>query len=191
MFKRLMFLLCAVPAVAFANNAQYNLMDSPLDFNAPVVFDKTNLTQAGAGTIVYDNNAGAFFGLMPGGDPGTATSWIQLGGSSTGSVVTATGGAERIERATMSAACTSDPCSLGSKTNGIDSVEWVSTGQYIIHFTAGTFSSAPVCMFTFVNDLGFPRQTGKTSTAYNVDIIAQPGTGYQNTQLEILCMGPQ
>jgi hypothetical protein len=63
-----------------SEKSQFHLLESnPLDFAAPVVYSRANVTEAGVGTIVFDSSAGGFFGLALSGSPSSATSWITLG----------------------------------------------------------------------------------------------------------------
>src|SRR5262245_47255233 len=76
----LSLLLSAATAMAGEIHTS-GLTAGSMDFTAPVVYDRTNLSAAPAGTIVYDNTSGAFFGLLPSGNPTSGDSWLQLGSS--------------------------------------------------------------------------------------------------------------
>jgi hypothetical protein len=65
------------------SQAFQSFASNPLDFSAPVVNSRTNVTEAPLGAILYDAYAGAFFGLTAA--SGTSSgSWVQLGGAAGG-----------------------------------------------------------------------------------------------------------
>lgn len=182
---------------AFGDEFSYRL-SNPLDFAAPIVYSRANVTEAAAGTIVYDNNSQAFYGLTPGGNPSSASSWVSLGvpGGATPNVTSTSTGQEHIERvffggASSATVCSSSPCNISTNgfnaTPGVSSVTRTGVGAYNINFTAGTFSQAPVCTPVAASASTGTCQgwsnNGLTSTLFPVYCTA-------DVAVNVICMGP-
>lgn len=70
-------LLLAMFTIGAQAKPSFSVKGSTLDFNAPIVQDKTNLTNlAPAGQIVFENPSQTFFGLAPDG------TWVNFGSTS-------------------------------------------------------------------------------------------------------------
>ena len=176
-------------------------LTTAFDFNAPVIYNKTNFVTATAGQIVFDGANQAFYGLPPNTDPSVAGNWLQLGGGvvSGNPVLSVTGSNVRVATARIDTACTSSPCTLSDQTGG-----WIdngtvgqfvrnSAGSYTLTIVSGTFSAAPTCTISAVN----------TSSGNVTFCIANAGTGVigvncatgPNTLFDapfaINCIGPQ
>lgn len=164
---------------------------SPLDFVAPVVQSRTNVTEAAIGTIVYDNNSGAFYGVAPG--SGTSLNWIQLGASVSGggSVVSYTGQTDREVRATF--ACVSGACSVTRPTSSWASISRGSAGSYTVTAASGTFSSTPSCVCSSNgNDSGSGVAACNTSASSATNIAIQLyRAGNIDSNFDIVCVGGQ
>ena len=102
-----LLVLCLTSVASASEDPAFHLLDSgALDFAAPVIYGKTNLKEATAGTIVFDSSLGAFFGLVPSQDPTVSASWLQLGASTssgTPNVTSTSTGNEHVERTQFSA----------------------------------------------------------------------------------------
>lgn len=113
-----------------------------------------------------------------------------------GSVATsATAGSDHIERAVMSAICTSGTCGSVSSTPGISNITWSTTGQYNVNFAAGTFSAPPACIVTgnaavTSNGLCYNQSVATTSLQLvgckNLNTYV-----FENDDFSIICMGPR
>lgn len=194
MKRVLFFILVAglcVGSFANANNNEHYLIEpNSINFAAPVIYDRLNLTAEPAGTIVYDSGTGAFYGLSTTGDPASSSSWIQLGGStSTGNVVSS-GTTEKIERAIISN--TGSACGVTSQSGS-----WISggtrTGTGICSWTMSGFTATPACVCT-ANVGSGNRLCGITALSSS-SITIETLVAHTNTDIDIpvtlICMGPK
>ncbi len=55
-----------------------------IDFSAPVTIDRSNLGDVTVGTIVFDTNQGAFYGLAPSAVGSTTPNWVLMGSTTGG-----------------------------------------------------------------------------------------------------------
>ncbi|OQW50459.1 MAG: hypothetical protein A4S09_01305 [Proteobacteria bacterium SG_bin7] len=163
------------------------------DMVIPVVKDKTKLTDAVAGTVVYDSTAGAFFGLPVGGDAATSNNWAQLS-TAQGTNAVSSGGTERIERANIT-------CSSGSSVNRLSTTAWITVGNIAsgsctLTFATGTFSGTPSCTVGHnTSGLGYwANISASSSTAGTIRGTNWSGASIQNDtsySVDVICMGPR
>ena len=170
------------------------VLTSSTDFNAPIVYQRSQFNNAPAGNIVYDSSSGAFFGLPPNVDPTTASNWLQLGNSASGAAVVS-GGSERIERASITTSCTSSPCTIARQSGSwLTSVTRTGTGAYTFTIANGTFTSAPTCAFSTTNfsgsaSVGHYLSSATTTTAIYPVFLA--GGSNIDVAVDVICMGPK
>jgi hypothetical protein len=115
----------------------------------------------------------------------------------TGAVTTSgTTYSDHIERASMSAVCTTGTCTLANNTPGISGVSRSATGRYDIAFVAGTFSTTPTCVMQIKESNGgttstIGNQNGGTysSTAYHYGCVTSGLGADIDCEVDILCMG--
>lgn len=190
--------LTCLSVSTFADESRYNLLESnPLDFSAPVVYSKTNVTEAPAGTIVYDVNSGAFYGLTSGGNPSSAGSWLQLGASTTSgspNVTSNSAGNEHIERVTVTSVCSSSPCTITRQSGSwLTSITRTGTGNYTLNITTNEFSAAPTCTCS-AGGAGadtWCEFLGSTATNTTATINTRNSSGVlTDADFSVICMGP-
>lgn len=116
--------------------------------------------------------------------------------------VTSTGNyIERTERArvvgtTEDTVCSSSPCTILRQSGGFSSVTRIGTGQYELNFSAGTFLSAPDCVFfnkasaanTFMSQgVGL---AAPTATKITVQSVSDTGSS-TDAAFSVHCTGPR
>ena len=136
--KQMLLAICFLAGSGVYANPTIKTLGGPLDFNAPVVQSKSNLTNLSpAGQIVFENTSGGFYGLA------TDGSWISFGQSAsnvsqvrvdTSSTNGSAGVGDRVKVFTNSSSSGSDITYNPSGTNG-DSFTINTTGIYAISYT--------------------------------------------------------
>jgi hypothetical protein len=180
-------LLSATIASAAPTGSVYSLVDADaLDFSAPSVYDRTNLAEAPVGTIVYDSNSGAFYGLSSAGDPSSATSWVQLGGTATSGNVVSQGTNQRIERATFT---NTGSCAVASQSG-----TWVSNltdpGDGKCGMTIAGFASTPTCVCSQKDATSYVCQVeASSSTTLTISTNVGSTGAYADRPFNLICMG--
>lgn len=107
--------------------------------------------------------------------------------------VTSTGNfIERMERVNVSTNCTASPCTISSQSGGISSVTRTSTGNYVVNFVAGTFSSAATCTATAANGSTSVIVTASPASniAYGFSTNTDAGV-VTDSHFSVICMGPR
>lgn len=187
------FLIASISFIANASESYLggNQMQlTSTSFAAPVVYDKTDLTDATIGAIVYEAGSG-FFGLTNSGAPSSSSSWVALGGpSGTASVVS--GGTERIERAYIT---NNGSCSIGSQSGSwVSSVSRPLIGDCTLTLASGVFSANPTCTCAGELNPGTEKYqcSLQVSSATSVRVHTAIGSGSDaDRNFYIICMGPQ
>lgn len=115
--------------------------------------------------------------------------------NSPGSVFSSDAGVMRMEffRANDGSNCTTGTCNFVTKSAGISSITWVSTGNYAVNFAAGTFSAAPACIPTASRNAGvFCTHVSGSTTSFAGIQCYQSSTGANtNDAVSVICMGPR
>ncbi len=194
--KIFMQAVSVIAALTLSNSAiaddGYHLHEN--DLNAlnvevvvPNIWNRSLLTDASGGTIVYDAQSGAFYGLPPSVSPGTGSNWIQLGGSTTGSSIISSSAGYRIESAYVQ---NNGTCSFSSNTSSAWTVSNTATGECTIAFNAASYTSDPVCVISGTTANAF--WAGKFRNLSTTGIIittTNTGGAAQNNDSTIICMG--
>ncbi len=113
-----------------------------------------------------------------------------------GSVSSGSAGAERVERYSAAATCTTGTCVAGSRSLSTITATFVSTGSYTLDIPAGTFSAVPTCTCTTASNSAntFCQQNGSvTATSFpfrTLNTAAAPAA-VANDGFSIICMGPR
>lgn len=113
-----------------------------------------------------------------------------------GSVTSNASGAERIERAKVSTACTSGTCTITSQSSAwLTSIVWNSTGNYTVTYPSNTWSIAPTCFITVGAASGTVGGTSSyltspTTTSFQF-ISVNTANSIFNNAFDIVCMGPR
>ncbi len=112
----------------------------------------------------------------------------------TGSVTSNTSGQEHVERVTVSASCTSTPCTIASQSGSwLSSISRSATGSYTLNIAAGEFSSAPTCTCN-VGSVGSAvtceNFTSASSTAISFATVNSSAT-LTDGSFNVICMGPR
>lgn len=177
--------------VAQANDRDYVSFDArSVDFAAPVVGSKTQLTDVAAGTIIYEPGTG-FWGLSTAGSPSTAANWVQLSAPA-GTTAVVSSGSERIERVAVTSACSSSPCTIASQSGSwVSSITWSSTGSYTVNFATSTFSAAPSCNVSSTPGGHGIQISTITSSALSFVMFRTTTELPSNSGFHIICMGPR
>lgn len=106
-----------------------------------------------------------------------------------GTVTSGASGVERIERVLVTAQCTSDPCTIASQSGSwVTAINRTGAGQYAVHISAGTFSSAPTCTMIGQQSVVYPSLNGAPTTSLvnlYFDGVTDPSAGFG-----MICMGP-
>lgn len=191
MWRRIIIFAVLIGSSAFgADLGNMGLEYLGAELNAPVLYNRTLFTQANAGSIIYDSQSGAFYGLPPNVNPATSSNWIQLGGSISTTAVNSSS-SSIVERVSVLTTCSSSPCTLTYKTSAVSSITRSGTGTYTINFQSGTFPSGnpPSCTGSMAdgtaNIVTF-NYSGATSTAVDFGIY---NGGYADGKFSIICMG--
>lgn len=96
---------------------------------------------------------------------------------------------------TSETSCSADPCTIYTQSGAsVTAVNRLGTGDYAIHFAAGTFSEAPICECQSpVGGNAACNQNGSgTSTLVTIQgFQATTGNANIDIPLNILCMGPK
>ncbi len=158
MKSKMIFITIGILGVGLALHATENMNKQTetlnATVNAPVIYDRTTVVNAEAGQIVYDSaSPGGFYGLKPSSDPTSSNSWIQMGGSTTGSpLITPSSSSELLARANVDA-CGSNPCSSYSQSGTwISSISRTSAGFYVISFNGSPFgANTPTCITQLID----------------------------------------
>lgn len=118
-----------------------------------------------------------------------------------GSVTSNSTGQERIERARIGGAsnisvCSGSPCTVyNASSSWISSATRAGTGDYSVNFTAGTFSSLPVCFVSGTNATnGVVTNSASplaTTSLVRALFYVNPGSSSTDAFFDILCMGPR
>lgn len=106
-----------------------------------------------------------------------------------GSVTSNSTGAERIERAFVSATCSSSPCTIASGNSGnwLTNITRTSAGVYSANFASGVFSSAPSCMVWNHEANRYMVSSGApTTSAWVFQTSLNADSGFN-----LICMGPR
>ena len=188
--KKISLLLFALAASVSAHANQYSLTSSPLDFGAPVVANRTNLTQAGAGTIVYDTTSMGFYGLPPGQDP-VSGSWNRLSSpTGTSGILSYGTGVEVLHRAIIASGCASVTSQDGS---WITSVSKPGAGKCEVTITTGTFSAVPTCTCSTYTGNSYCAfgVTGATTQTFFSMLSDDDGGNEVDNVFTVICTGPQ
>jgi hypothetical protein len=197
-------IICVFLLLAGASSlaSEFSIMSSPLEFAAPVLGDKTALTNAQAGQIVFDMSTGQFYGLTTSGAASTAGNWTPLSASTGNSTVISTA-ALRVEYAIVSlcnsgTTCTSNVTSnsgptIGTTGSWLGSIGRDGAGVYILNFSAGIFSGTPVCTFVGSATQNALATIGGTtsSTQWTVEIINSTIGTSVDTAYMVTCVGPK
>jgi len=111
-----------------------------------------------------------------------------------GSVTSLSTGAERIERYLTSTSC-STTCTATSSTPGISSITGNASGQYSVTFAASTWSAAPVCFVTALEQNGgnhYVQGIGAaTTSSWTFQIIKSATSVTEPDAFQMICMGPK
>jgi hypothetical protein len=107
-------------------------------------------------------------------------------------------GHEDIERAQVTATCSSSPCTIASSTPGISSITRTGTGVYVVNFAAGTFKATPTCTFDAFNFAGTQYTVADMMQFFSTNSSTQVTFSVANfsaTPVDsifgLVCMGPQ
>jgi hypothetical protein len=183
---------------AHASNS-YSVTNTSLNFTSPSIYDRSTLTNAIGGDIVYDSKAQAFFGLPPGVDPSASggTNWLQLSSSVGSSTVSSSAAGVKVEY--ISADCTTGACVVSRRSNGITGVTYNAAGIYTINVNTGPapFVNPAACFITPV------RAGTSISTWVSASNVAPTTAAYQfvtvgipsgvltpiDTQWDAICVG--
>lgn len=116
------------------------------------------------------------------------------------SVVSSSAGVEGIHRLAFGGAgtigspanCTSDPCTIYSQDGAwVSSVNFSSTGQFVVNFAAGTYSAPPVCTAAFLTSSTIVEYTCGTTTNSSTNCYCRNNNTPTDCALSIMCMGPK
>lgn len=166
-----------------AADLDYHLMDTRLDFAAPVVPDSGSLSNLPAGSIVFDASDGTFKGLDLTGN------WADLS-LSANPVVSAAGSSERVVRATINPNCTinSQSGTWLTSTSG-------SASDCTLNVDASIFGSTPACVCTPIVNTTTANiiciAQGVSSSTIDVIVKNTASSGGSTDSFGIVCMGPQ
>lgn len=90
--------------------------------------------------------------------------------------------------------CSSDPCNIVRQSGGVTSVNRSGTGLYVVNFSAGTFSAAPICTVTLDANLNigsaFNNNTAETSTSMGIATLDNTGATVDGAA-SVMCLGPK
>jgi hypothetical protein len=168
---------------------------------------------AGAGTYTFKiqgGTSGTVLGIVNGvatGSPSSSWTVHQVDVTSpapltNGSVTSNSSGLERMERisfsgnSTMSANCTSTPCTIATQSGSwVTSVSHSSTGVYVLNIPAGEFSAQPTCVSSTDNGLATSFNceqlyNGGSSTAVTLKAFNASHT-LTDGGCHAVCMGPR
>lgn len=203
--------LSSTGVLTIANNAITNIKlntmaastikaNSTVSTAAPQDITAPQLT-AMLSTFTGDSGSGGVNGLVPAPASGDAASGKYLKADGTWATVVATASVGHtgsstlyIEYVRSTSICTSGTCSVDSKSDGIDSVTFVSTGRYAVNFHTGTWSVAPSCVVNgYVRDsnnnlCSFGVLTPTTTTAAGFYCVNNAGT-VTNSSYDVICTG--
>lgn len=102
---------------------------------------------------------------------------------------------ERIKVGTVASPCTSDPCTIASQSGSwVTSVNWISTGRYVVNLASNVFSEAPSCVANIrisasINEICQTTDEPTTSAVY-INCGA-PNISNANNAFTLICMGPK
>lgn len=111
-----------------------------------------------------------------------------------GSVTSNSNGAERIERVSVTSACTTTPCTIASQSGSwISSITRNSTGNYSANISTA-FSATPTCTLTCAGNINVCTSTvanTSTSSVINFFTYNTNNTTLQDSYFNLMCMGPR
>ena len=165
----------------------YTLIEPSVSY---VTFGLQNLANSG---LVKSN--GSTFSTSS--NPMSLTATIPIQGWSSnqraptlvGSVTSNATGAERIERAFVSATCSSSPCTIASGNSGnwLTNITRTSAGTYSANFASGVFSSAPSCtVWNHETNRHMISGGAPTTSAWVFQTNLNADSGFN-----LICMGPR
>jgi hypothetical protein len=206
-FLVLALLFCGLGASASQPTSM--LFANPLDFTAPVIFDRSTLTTAPAGQIVFETNSGQFWGLPTSGAGGSLGNWTALSAPAGSNPVISTG-AIRVEYAyvglcnsgTGTGVCNSvvnsnSGAAVGTANSWLANVNRAGTGVYSFDFGTingvNAFSNTPSCTFTgntSQNAIGVINGT-INATTWNFEIEGSNNGTSVDAQYVVTCVGPK
>jgi hypothetical protein len=103
-------------------------------------------------------------------------------------------GGARLVWATVAASCTSSPCTLQDSSGDISSIVRSGTGSYTVNFAAGTWSTAPTCVYRCHNGsnvfFGDGAAAVETTSILGIACFNSNGGGtLADAGLRVQCMG--
>lgn len=142
----------------------------------------------------------AAMNVINGSDTGPVITWTIFDMSTpvsapllVGSITSNSSGIERMERATVTANCTSSPCTIADQSGSwITSITRSSLGQYTVNIAAGMFSANPICVTSgdaVVGGTTVVNNTTNSPTSVGVSVWATSTSALIDLPFRIMCMG--
>lgn len=174
-------------AISACGSACWADADSSVDFAAPVVGSKTQLTNVAAGQIVYEQSTNGFWGLTTNGTPQTASNWIQLSNANN---VTSSQTSAKIESALLNNGTSSSCAIVSQEGNWIQPTGTRSAaGKCSYTFNSSYFSAAPNCVCSANGTNAIACVTSMSASGVNVFTAAAAGSYMDETNVSIICKG--
>jgi|GEM_PF-6594398 len=180
-------LAAVILASPFCFAEDFHLMDATAmdltSFSAPVVPNTTSVSDKVVGQIIYDASANQFKGLDSSGNWDAMT-------TPSGSYVNSSGN-ERVERATVTAQCTSSPCTIASQSGTwLSSITRSGTGSYSANFSTA-FVSPPTCVATCGPTACISIVSMVTTTTTATFVGSNSSNAPIDSSFSLICMGPR
>jgi hypothetical protein len=179
--KKLLLMVVSIISINAHAKVNPELRMRGLNFNAPTIDDKANVSDPKMGEIIYDTSDNAFYGNTD----GSSSGWAALSSPSLNNIVTSDS-----DTILLHAVVT---CSSSSSSGG---AAWVTLGNIAsgkcnLTFTSGAFASAPTCVTSAstnaANAVGANIQATST-TAGSISYTCS-GSPCSSFAANVICVG--